>query len=153
MRTAVSATHDTLRHEDKLCVLLLNCGPYKLYRLLEDPATDRLTHPTAMKPQTNSNHLSLGLVLEKTRGLRDHIWDHHTCQAEFYEDTIRRVKHRHLTWMRVKITGSMHLQGVFRGRQAGITTTISLLRRRESKRRSAGWHNDQLLRKSFIKAY
>lgn len=37
----------TLRHEDKLCVLL-NCGPYKLYRLLEDPATDRLTHPTAM---------------------------------------------------------------------------------------------------------
>lgn len=27
---------------------------------------------------------SVGLILEKARGLRDHIWDHHTCEASSF---------------------------------------------------------------------
>lgn len=27
---------------------------------------------------------SAGLILEKARGLRDHIWDHHTCEASSF---------------------------------------------------------------------
>lgn len=33
---------------------------------------------------------SAGLILEKARGLRDHIWDHHTCEGTVLSAEINR---------------------------------------------------------------
>lgn len=45
---------------------------------------------------------SAGLILEKTRGLRDHIWDHHTCEAKVGEDRTGRVRQHRSKGLKVK---------------------------------------------------
>lgn len=52
---------------------------------------------------------SVGLSLEKTRGLRGHIWDHHTCEANIFMRTkINRMMQHWST--RVKSKSHRNLQ-------------------------------------------
>lgn len=51
---------------------------------------------------TDTVFTSADLILEKTRGLRGHIWDRHTCGADIFIRTKKKKAQRSTTGLRVK---------------------------------------------------